>query len=157
MRGKLGLDGRFEQTLVSILHSFRHLLSASVAALYKLPFQPFHTLFIVGADTHFEQAFRFGAANGEQTVRAAPLQGFRTVEIIPVFGSFFLFAFYHLGGQYGLAGESVAQCVTGALVLAYLFGDDVARAFQGVVRAFHIPFHKVGGALPGMRLALEHQ
>ena len=157
LRGKLGLDGRFQQTLVGILHGFRYLLPAGVVTLYKLPFQPFHTLFVVGADTHFEQTFRFGAADGKQAVRAASLQGLRTVEVIPVFGAFLLFAFYHFGGQQGLACKGIPQHAAGAFVLAHLFGYDVACAFQGIVRILYIAFYEGGGTLFGMRLALEHQ
>ena len=70
----------------------------------------------------------------------------------PVFGAFF-FAFYHFGGQQGLACKGIPQHVAGAFVLAHLFGYDVARTFQGHRPHLYIAFHEGGGAVRDEALA----
>ncbi len=51
--------------------------------------------------------------------------------------------------------EEDAQLVAGALVLAHLFGYDVARAFQCVLFVFHISFHTSGEKAVPMVFALQ--
>ena len=54
-----------------------------------------------------------------------------------------------------MSGKLVAQLVAGTLVLAHLFGYDVARAFQCILFVFHISFHKSGETAVQMVFALQ--
>ena len=47
------------------------------------------------------------------------------------------------------------DALKGALVLAHLFGYDVARAFQRILFVFHISFHKSGETAVQMVFALQ--
>ena len=106
--GKFGFDGGLQQTLVGILHGLSHLLSTSVGVSHKTVLELIHAFFIVRIDGHFQQAFGFCTADGQQLVRAASLQGVGEVKVVPVFGGFCFFSFYHLGRQNGLPGKGVA-------------------------------------------------
>ena len=75
--GKLCFDGRFQQTLVRVLYGFGHLFSAGIVAPHELSFQPFHALFVIRADTHFEHPFGFGA---RMASKRCELQRFRDSE-----------------------------------------------------------------------------
>ena len=154
---EFGFDGRFQKPFVCVAHRLAYLAAAFVVAADIHLFQPSGAFFVIGADAHFQQSSRLSPADGEQAVGGAVFQGFAEIEIIAVFGGFFLFAFHHFGGDDSLSGKLVAQLVAGAFVLVYLFGYDVSCAFQCLLFVFHISFHKSREAAVQMVLALQQQ
>ena len=129
MGGKFRFNGGFEQTFVGIGSGFAYLMAAFVIASYELAFQTFDTRLIIRSDRDFQQSFRFCTADSQQTVGGAAFQRLGEVEVIPVFGSFILFAFHYFGDDLRLSSELVTHCVAGMFVFVHLFGDDVTGTF----------------------------
>ena len=140
--GKFGLDAGLQQTLVGITHGFFHLLATFIVATDIASFQTFGTFFVVGRDAYFQKSFGFSTADGQESVRGTSLQRLAEVEIILVLGSFLFLALHHFGSDDGLSGELVAELVARTLVLAHLFGDDVAGTLQGIVFILHLSFNE---------------
>ena len=63
----------------------------------------------------------------------AAAQRFAGVEVVPVFVALALFPLDHVATDDGRSGEGLPQGLARAFVLADAFGNDVARALQGVV------------------------
>ena len=138
MCGKFRFDGRFKQTFVGIDSSLAHLLATFIITTYELAFQTFDARLVVRSDGHFQQPFGFGTADGKQAMGSAAFQRFGKVEIVPVFGGLFFFAFNYFSVDFRLAAELIADSITGTFVFVHLLGYDIASPFQRVFHVFYL-------------------
>ena len=155
--GKFCFNGRLEQPFVSIRRGFVHLSATFVVATYELAFQTFDARLVVRSDGHFQQPFGFGTADGKQAMGSAAFQRFGKVEIVPVFGGLFFFAFNYFSVDFRLAAELIADSITGTFVFAHLLGDNVAGTFQSILCVFDIAFDERRNTGAQVVLALHHQ
>ena len=126
-------DTRLKESLVAVLNSFLYGTAAFAMPPDKLPGNAFHCWFVVNTNRDTQNAFCLASPHSQQPMAGATLQGFLPVEVVAEVLPFGIlapddFALYH-----GMEGEGRSQCLTGTLVFAYTFGDDILCPLQSFI------------------------
>ena len=110
--GKLGLDGRAQQALVSVAHGHSNLLGTLTLRAHKLAFKALHGHRIIGrSNAHTQETLLLATAYGQHAMRRAARERFAPVKIVAVLVALSLLTGYHLGGDTCLADKDVAHGV----------------------------------------------
>ena len=159
--GKLGLDGGFEQALVTVLDSLGHESSAGCVTIDIMAAEALHALVVVnGVDAQAQDALGLAAAHGQQAVAGAALQGLVPVEIVAVLLGLVrvLLGLDHLRGDDGRAAEGATHLLARAFVLADHLGNDVLSPTEsGFGRGDGIATNKTLSGSLGVALTLLEQ
>ena len=156
---KFGLDARFEQPSVAVLHSLGNQPSAGCVTVDVVALQALDTLVVVGRNAEPQDALGLAPEHGQQAVAGAAFQGFLPVEVVAVLGGLVGvgLGFHHLRRDDGLATEGTAHLLSAALVLAHHLGYDVLGALDGGFRVGHLVGNKGLCGVFGVAFALQQQ
>ena len=131
---RLGLHGKTDQPLVTILHRQLHLLGRSGFVFDEKIFQRGQGLVFFRGETRIQKPLGLAATDGQNAVRRSRRRGLAPGEVVFEFRALFFLIHGDLGFDHALGDIEIAQLGAGRGVVVHPLGHDVARTGESLRR-----------------------